>query len=133
MTPARRTGRHIGRVTAWIAMFAMLLAALAPTVARALSAAQQQAQPWAEICTVAGMQSAYQGAPAEGSGQHDAAVFKHCPFCLAHADQYALPAAACGAWPAPAADRGFVSACVALPPFRFMRVAAQPRAPPAVS
>lgn len=129
MMPARR----IGRLAAWIAIFAMLLAALAPTVARALSAAQRQAQPWAEVCTVAGMQSAYQGAPATGSGQHDAAVFKHCPFCLTHAGQYALPAAAFGAWPAPDAGPGFVPAFAAAPPFRFMRVAAQPRAPPTVS
>ncbi|OHC61696.1 MAG: hypothetical protein A3H93_06030 [Rhodocyclales bacterium RIFCSPLOWO2_02_FULL_63_24] len=120
------------RVTAWVAMFAILLAALAPTLARALSA-QQQAQPWAEICTVAGMQSAYQGAPLQGSGEHDAAAFKHCPFCLTHAGQYALPGAACAAWPASALGIGWVPAFFATPPIRFIRVAAQPRAPPTAS
>ena len=121
------------RVTAWIAMFAILLAALAPTLARALSAAQQQAQPWVEICTVAGMQIAYQGAPLKGPGEHDAAAFKHCPLCLTHAGQYALAGAACVAWPASTAGIGWVPAFFAIPPFRFIRVAAQPRAPPAAS
>jgi hypothetical protein len=127
-----RLATRPGRVTAWIAIFAILLAALAPAVAQAWFS-PQQAMPWTDICSVAGPQGASDVAPLPGSGQHDEAVFKHCPFCLNHAGHVALPAPARDLLPPAAACReGFPSAVVT-PAHRFIRVAAQPRAPPATS
>lgn len=129
MKLAHRTGRF----TAWVAIFSILLAALAPSVARALSSPQPQAMPWAEICTVAGIQGAHDAAPLSGSGQHDGAVFKHCPFCLSHAGHFALPAAPLNLLPAAVVSSESFPPSVPAPSPRFMRAAAQPRAPPANS
>lgn len=83
--------RRPARLAAWIAIFAVLLAALAPVLARALSP-PQQAMPWNEICSVAGPQGARDALPEPGGGPHHDATFQHCPFCLSHAGQFALPA-----------------------------------------
>lgn len=120
------------RLTAWIAMFAILLAALAPSVARALSPAQH-AMPWTDICAAAGGQSAHGAAPASGSGQHQDAAFKHCPFCLPHAGHFALPAVAPQCFPAADGGAETFPPAVAIPSPRSIRVAAQPRAPPSLS
>jgi hypothetical protein len=128
MTPARRPGR----LTAWIAIFAILLAALAPGVARALSSSQK-AMPWTDICAVAGTQGAPDLAPPSGSGSHDGGAFKHCPFCLTHAGHVALPTAPLVAVPeANARADTFPPSATPISP-RFTRAAAQPRAPPANS
>ena len=83
--------RHGRRRTAWIAIFAVLLAALAPGLARAL-APLQQAQPWTEICSVAGTPAAPGALPASGAEQHHDKIFKHCPFCINQVGHFALPA-----------------------------------------
>lgn len=83
--------RRAGRTTAWIAIFAILLAALAPSLAWAL-APSQQAMPWSEICSVTGKQAANGVTSNSGSGQQDGKVPNHCPFCLNHAGYFALPA-----------------------------------------
>ena len=121
------------RLTAWIAMFAILLAALAPSVARALSSPQQQAMPWSDICAVAGTQAVHDAAPLSGSGQDNGAAFGHCPFCLSHAGQFVLPTAALYCLPAADASAGFFTPSAAAPSPRFVRASAQPRAPPAAS
>lgn len=121
------------RLTAWIAIFAVLLAALAPALARAWVPAQAAPMPWAEICTAGGTQLVHDTAPAPGSGQHEGIGLKHCPFCLTHAGQFALPAATLDILPAAdARGEAFPSSAASSPP-RFIRVAAQPRAPPAIS
>lgn len=127
-----RLATRPGRVTAWIAIFAILLAALAPSVARAWLS-PQQTMPWTEICSIGGSQGTPDVAPLSGSGQHDGAVFKHCPFCLNYAGHFALPAPALDFLPAVTASTETFPASVATPAPRFIRVAAQPRAPPANS
>ena len=129
MNPARRPGR----LTAWIAIFAILLAALAPSVARALSPPQQQAMPWTEICSVVGTQAAPATEPMSGSGQHEGMGLKHCPFCLTHAGQFALPAATPDFLSTVDSGAGVLPPSAVTPPPRFIRAAAQPRAPPAIS
>lgn len=120
------------RLTAWVAIFAILLAALAPGVARAVSSSQK-AMPWNEICTVAGTQPAHQALPESGSGHHDAAPFTHCPFCLGYAGHVALLPVAIDALPPTGAGAEFFPPSATTSPPRFMRAAAQPRAPPAIS
>lgn len=128
--------RRPARLTAWIAIFAVLLGALAPGLARALSSSPK-ALPWSELCTVAGIQQGSRdAAPAGESGQprHPESMgFTHCPFCLNHVGHFALPASAVDC--PRAADNGvrfFQPPSAQLTP-RIIRVAAQPRAPPANS
>lgn len=120
--------RH--RLTAWIATFAILLAALAPTLAQALAASSAGAAPWEEICTAAGVQSqpAAQGQP-DGDGQSSHGT-KHCPWCAGHASPFALPA---GQYALPIASDTTESPFAFVPasPARYRhRGASQPRAPP---
>lgn len=119
------------RMTAWIALLAMLAFALVPTVSRALAFAGGSAN-WAEVCSPQGIKwvSLAEGdeAPAPAAGHLD-----HCALCSMASD---------GAAPLPARP-----APVALPvgsaeiPRLFLQAAhtlhawclAQPRAPPAWS
>lgn len=77
-------------LAAWIACFAVLFAALAPSVSHAVSAARGAA--WAEICGVSGAKLVNmaddQGSadPVKQSGH-----LEHCPFCATHAASFALP------------------------------------------
>lgn len=43
------------RLIAWLAMLAILLNALAPSVSHALAASNKQSVPWLEICSVSGI------------------------------------------------------------------------------
>ncbi len=125
----------------WIAVFAVLLNALAPSISHAVAAARGQGPAW-EICRADG--SRY-GAPASAAfaayaaaEQPDAppSAYKageHCAYCLPHAGDFALAPAM-----APAA-----AAFGRQPPhpFLFYRSprplaawsAARPRGPPALA
>lgn len=121
-----------GRLTAWIAIFALLLAALSPNLARVL-ASPQQAMPWTDICTIAGTQTADAAAPLPGSGQHEGTAFKHCAFCLHYVGHFALATAPLALLSAIDAGAVAIPLFAARPFPRPIRVAAQPRAPPLVS
>jgi hypothetical protein len=127
-----RITRH---VAAWIACFAILLAALAPSVSLALSVAHDSGASWVEVCSaqgskfvkVDGKQSGTPWAPAK------AMQAEHCPFCLTHAGSMGLPPAA-----------GFLLSLPNGTPMRptlyfqsprplFIWAAPQSRAPPALS
>jgi hypothetical protein len=122
--------RRPARLTAWIAIFAVLLAALAPGLARAFASSQQSSTPWAEVCTAAGLQVRQALAPTSDSGEHEGAKSRHCPFCLNHAGHFVLPTTPLDF--SPAIDAGavlFYSAVVAHSP-RFACSSPQSRAPP---
>jgi hypothetical protein len=103
----------------------MLFAALAPSIAQAMSASH--AEPWAQVCSTAGTKLLKANAdPAEQQSLH----VQHCPFCATHADTLALLPGA-----------GFSFAVLDAPashPFLFYRsprplsvwTTAQSRAPP---
>jgi hypothetical protein len=80
------------RPGAWIAIFAILLAALAPGMSQAFASSQDKSMAWVQICTAAGMQVRQGLAPDGDSGEHDGMMSGHCPFCLNHAGHFALPA-----------------------------------------
>ncbi|MCX7165281.1 MAG: DUF2946 domain-containing protein [Rhodocyclales bacterium] len=124
-----KLARCTGRLTAWIAIFAILLAALAPSVARALSP-PQKAMPWTDICSVAGTQAAPATDPISGSGQHQNVGFKHCPLCLNYTGHLALPTAPVAPLPVVGASAEDFPASVTTASAHFIRTAAQPRAPP---
>ncbi|MGV3655121.1 MAG: DUF2946 domain-containing protein [Noviherbaspirillum sp.] len=143
--------RHCRCIAAWMACFAVLLAALAPTVSHAVNAARLADTGQHEYCS-AGSAEAHGGhaqasghadhstpaalpgsAPYAGHGPDGGLHFEHCPFCLTHAGSFGLaPGFSITVQP----EIG-----VALRPGLFYHspqplfawTGAQPRAPPAVS
>lgn len=88
------------RAWTWVALLAIWMAALAPTVSHALARAEGAAAPpagWIEVCTASGMQwikldgSAPQDGEAPASVPPAHGLLKHCPFCLLTADHLGLP------------------------------------------
>ena len=123
MQAIRRLFRH----ATWLAIFAMLGLALAPTVSHALTASGP-GNPWAEICSVAGgkvVVADAAGASSAEAGTH----LGHCPLCGQIGSAPVLPSAEFvpvridGAEHRPAL---FFHA----PRPLFAWAAAQPRAPP---
>ena len=76
----------IRRFAAWIACFAILFAALAPSVSHAMAAAR--GDTWTEICSAAGIKLVKADNPdnAEQTSKH----LEHCPFCATHPSSVAL-------------------------------------------
>ncbi|RZL02223.1 MAG: DUF2946 domain-containing protein [Rubrivivax sp.] len=91
------------RWTAWVAIAAILLGALAPTLSHAVRAWSHAPITWVEVCSSTGFkliavadaqpsnadQAAFKPGAGGGlpSGEH---AGEHCPFCLAHASDAAL-------------------------------------------
>jgi len=87
------TSKARARFVLWIACCAVLLAALAPTLSRALTVAQGRAVPSLEICSVAGGMNmlpvkllSQEPTPAKSAMQ-----MGDCPCCGMHAAVLALP------------------------------------------
>jgi hypothetical protein len=84
------------RFAAWLAIVAMLLGALAPTIAQARMGGSDRAD-WLEICTTTGMVwvqadtgevvRSVDGQPADAAGG------MHCPWCTLHGGASGLPPA----------------------------------------
>ena len=97
------------RTSIWLATFAVLLAALAPSLSRIVFGQTAPQAGWVEICTVEGMQqlpaALFDGAgdstPATLPGDH----FEHCPFCFTNAFSFGLMPAGSALLPL-MADRG---------------------------
>ncbi len=121
------------RVSAWIAIFAILLAALAPGIAQAFASSQQKSTPWAEICTSAGMQVRQGLAPTGDSGEHEGMMSGYCPFCLNHAGHFALPATSPDFVLPIDGCTALCCSSVAIPSSRFACTSPQSRAPPVLS
>ncbi|MDO9599935.1 MAG: DUF2946 domain-containing protein [Azoarcus sp.] len=82
--------RH--RLTAWIAMFAILLGALAPAASQAMSVFGDGNVRWTEVCTTAGMQWIAVDADSEPQGEPASDMsMASCPYCCPHAGSFALP------------------------------------------
>lgn len=91
------------RFTAWLAMLAMVLGALAPTVAQAVVASSDRAG-WVEVCSVSGMiwVQADTGTPSSDSPSAPVAdVSMHCPWCTLHGGAVDLPPVSVLAEPLP--------------------------------
>ncbi|GAA4013037.1 DUF2946 domain-containing protein [Actimicrobium antarcticum] len=121
--------RHL---TAWIACFAILLAALAPSVSHALAATKGSSNLWMEICTT----SAKPTGTADGKDStipSPATHFEHCPFCLHHADTAGPPPSATFAIQVVRNVPHFPALFYQSPRPLFLWSAAQSRAPPAAT
>lgn len=122
---------QVSRVlTSWIAVLAILMAALAPSMSHALGA--KYGASLIEVCTsmgakwVQGDSGSTDQAPLSG----DAQVSEHCPCCSLHANAIAIPAAPLTLALAPALPELLPTAFLAAPHTLFAWLAAQPRAPP---
>ena len=119
------------RLGASVAIFAVLLAALAPAVSSALAAANDQHARWTAVCTADGARVV--PVPTDGNGVPLAPRphhVDHCPFCAPGAAPAALPPASPAALPV-VAGHGPLAPPARLAPRPPMAWAAtQPRAPP---
>ncbi|MDG5977559.1 lipoprotein [Hydrogenophaga taeniospiralis CCUG 15921] len=92
------------RFTAWLAMLAMVLGALAPTVAQAVVASSDH-DGWVQVCSVSGMVWVQADAdPASGDAPMASGAMD-CPWCSLHGGVPGLPPVSAGAEPlAPQAE-----------------------------
>ena len=81
--------RRLQRFASWIATFAIVLAAVAPTVSQALVASGAMGSVWVEVCTAQGMRWVAIGdeAPADAPVEHCAGA---CAYCFTHAGSFGL-------------------------------------------
>lgn len=113
---------------AWLALAAMLMSVLAPTVSQAIAAGAPAAY-YGEICSVDGQQPAPSARGAQGSGSASHA-HEQCPYCSFHGGHGVPPAAATATIP-PQSDQLRCFAALHPVPSASAWPAAQPRAPPA--
>lgn len=82
------------RFTAWVALLALVLGALAPTVTQAMVAGGDRAE-WLEVCSVSGMVwvKADTGEVAQQPDGNAPMVeaSQHCPWCTLHGGVAGLP------------------------------------------
>lgn len=128
-----RTGRFSRLLTTWMAVLAILAAALAPAISHALAA--ENGTAWVEVCSTAGAKWVQAGddssLPDEAPGA--AHPFEHCPCCAMHADLAVVPAAPTVAQPTPALPQLVPPAFLAAPRTLHAWRIAQSRAPPRLS
>lgn len=124
------------RFTAWLAMLALVLAALAPTVAQALVAGSDRSD-WVQICSATGMvwvqaDDAADDAAGDTQSAPLADMGMQCPGCSLHSPVTGLPPALVSAVStlAPATHPGDTTAAAS--PVGVW-IAAPARAPPLVS
>jgi hypothetical protein len=128
--------RPTQRLTAWIACFAILLAALAPTISHAL-AAGGKTNAWLEICSTTAnklIQVADSQNPEKPSIPIEKSMhFEHCPFCSTHAGSLGLPPPSLSGFAVIANSPSLPILFYHAPRPLFMWAAAQSRAPPSIS
>ena len=123
------------RFAAWIACFAILLAALAPSISQAVANAKQESgSGWAEICSVAGIRFVQvdAGAPDDGKSAGKAMPMEHCAFCSTHAGSVGLPPSPIMPLPVASGTAIFPALYYQSPAPLFIWSTAQSRAPPAL-
>lgn len=127
--PALRRHRRIAH---WIALWAVVLGALLPTVSRAMAWASLETFPLGVVCSA---DASARGEGARGAmqpaGLPHASVFEHCPLCSIHAPDPALPTADASALAMPGQQSSVPEGWLHAPGARPDWPAAQPRAPPA--
>lgn len=118
----------------WTAAWAVLLAALMPTVAHAWALGSGSGTAWMEVCTTQGSKWVASDTALDGGSAPGAAhAAESCPYCSLHVPVLGFPPAE----PAnlPAVSRALVppAAFLAAPRTLHAWLSTQPRAPPPVS
>ncbi|WP_426074252.1 DUF2946 domain-containing protein [Janthinobacterium sp. DSP2-3-3] len=125
---ARKRVLHI-----WLALLAVLFAALAPSISHALAAHSSSETPSVllQICTVAGLKTAPAG-DAERQPSIDPVVhaFEHCPYCFTHAGSFALLSTSDLSLSIPSARAVFPPLFYRAPRTLFVWSSGNPRGPP---
>jgi hypothetical protein len=120
------------RFASWIAVLAVLMAALAPALSQAFGSGVSSA--WLEICTVEGSKWVQAGAaPADDSSPSAEHTLEHCPYCTLQVPHLGLPPSALASVPTPDLAHAVPLAFLAAPRRLHAWVSAQPRAPPTLS
>ncbi len=107
-------------------LFALVVAALAPGISRALVFAQGSLAPWSVVCSV----------PADASSvpMHESVhLLEHCAWCSLHADQLAPPPAEASVLPTSALRHAVPALFLHAPRPLPAWATAQARAPPAAA
>lgn len=127
-SPALRSTQAWHALAAWLALAAVLMAALAPTVSRLLASPAELAALNAAICSVDAGKAGVKPSPAmpAGHADHDGL----CPFCLPHGSSDALLADMAVLTPVPVAPAFFPRLFYHAPRRLFPWAAAKPRGPP---
>jgi hypothetical protein len=123
------------RLTSWIAICAILMAALAPTISHAIAAASDAPNNWIEICSVNGSKLVNIGDEIGNNHQPQEPVnysthFEHCPFCMMHAISLGMPPSAEFKLPVLQGSSLTPSLFFQAPRPLFAWTKSQPRAPP---
>lgn len=121
-------------MAAWLAIFAILLASLAPSISHAVAAARwADSLPLETICHAepdgGALDQHAHTAPSHSQGDVDL-HFEHCPFCFTHAGSFGLMPVAAIAMPLVAGTAIRPALFYRSPSPLFIWVSAQPRAPP---
>ena len=117
------------RLQIWIACLAILLNALAPSISHALSAGPSN---MIEICSASGTTwIAVDQATPDSSTKSPLHHLEHCPFCMTHADTFALPLPLAPSFAVTGGHELFPALFYHSPSPLFSWSAAKPRGPPA--
>jgi len=124
------------RFTAWLAMLAMVLSALAPTLALAVLASSDDTAQWVEVCSASGMvwvkADTAEDVADQQSSEHSApvsAAVQQCAWCSLHGGAAGLPPSVGPADPPPRYTLRF-SAFARFAALAGVWVVAHARAPP---
>ncbi len=133
---AMRMKTKILRLSTWFACFAILMAALAPSISHALAATNGSGTSWVEICSTTGIKAVKvvdRTAPGAAVPAETMLHFADCLYCLLHADVPVLPHPVGVALPLNADAPAFPFLFYQSPRPLFLWAAAQSRAPPFAS
>ena len=125
--------RAARQLTLRIALFAMLMVALAPTLSHALQAGGSKA--WVEVCTALGDKwvAAYTSTNIDDSAPATAHDSQDCLYCVLQAHSPALPTAPVIGLASTALQFSVPRLFLLSPRTPHVWAAAQPRAPPRIS
>lgn len=140
-----RKNYFLRRMTAYIAIFAMLVSAFMPAVSNALMRAAKSTAPWAEICSSTSIKlinvnvtssdyakdaSKLLGGSNVAKSSSNNMHVEHCPFCCTHPTAFVLPSTAQISVPVNLPEQTLPSLFYASPTPLFVWASAQSRAPP---
>ena len=124
--------RFTRRFTSWMAVLALLMAALAPAISHALGATT--ATSWTEVCTSQGSKWVQRdAAPSDDSAPVTEHALEHCPYCSLHQHDVGIAPSPLRALPAAELAHTVPQAFLTAPRTLHAWVSAQPRAPPLFS
>lgn len=117
-------------IASWVAILAILMSAMAPTLSHAFGIQKNLA--WLEVCTSVGAKrvASDDGARESAPAPANAHPLEHCPYCSLHTDLVLIPPGSTISLLLLALSQEFPAAFLAAPRTLHAWIHAQPRAPP---